>query len=52
MMKNIAYIINTFIGPVVNEKALYEILKENKIACDGLDVFEKKPIDPVIPFII
>ena len=51
MMKKTAYIINTSRGPVVDEKALYEALKEKKIAGTGLDVFEKEPIDPTNPLI-
>jgi glyoxylate reductase len=51
MMKKTAYIINTSRGPVVDGKALYEALKENKIAGAGLDVFEKEPIDLANPLI-
>ncbi len=43
MMKPTAYLINTSRGPVVDEKALIEALKEKTIAGAALDVFEKEP---------
>ena len=43
IMKPSAYLINTSRGPVIDEKALIEILKEKKIAGAALDVFEKEP---------
>lgn len=43
-MKKSAYIINVARGPVVNEKALYEALKNDMIAGAGLDVLCKEPI--------
>jgi D-3-phosphoglycerate dehydrogenase / 2-oxoglutarate reductase len=43
MMKPDAFLINTSRGGVVNEKALYHALKENKIAGAAIDVFEKEP---------
>ena len=42
-MKPTAYLINTSRGPVVDEKALYEALKKNRIAGAGLDVYENEP---------
>jgi glyoxylate reductase len=43
LMKKTAYLINNSRGPVVNEKDLYEALKEDRIAGAGLDVFEQEP---------
>ena len=42
-MKTSAYIINCARGGVVDEKALYNALKENKIAGAALDVYEEEP---------
>jgi len=43
MMKPDAYLINTSRGPIVDEKALVEALKDKKIAGAALDVFENEP---------
>ena len=42
-MKKNAYLINCSRGGTVDEKALYKLLKENKIAGAGIDVFENEP---------
>ncbi len=51
MMKRTAYLINTSRGPVIDEKALYEALKERVIAGAAMDVFEQEPIDPKSPLL-
>jgi len=43
MMKPTAYLINTSRGPVVDEKALVEALKNGVIKGAGIDVYEDEP---------
>ncbi len=43
LLKPTAYIINLARGPIWDEKALYTVLKEGKIAGAGSDVFEVEP---------
>jgi len=45
VMKKSAYLINTARGSIVDEKALYKVLREGWIAGAGLDVLEKEPPD-------
>ena len=42
-MKKTTYLINTSRGEIIDEEALYNALKEGKIAGAALDVFEKEP---------
>ena len=42
-MKEGAYLINAGRGPLVDEKALVQALRENRIAGAGLDVYENEP---------
>ena len=44
MMKSSAYLINASRGPVVDEVALIDALKNKNIAGAGLDVFEEEPL--------
>jgi D-3-phosphoglycerate dehydrogenase / 2-oxoglutarate reductase len=43
LMKKTAILINTSRGGIVNLAELDEALKENKISCAGIDVYEKEP---------
>jgi D-3-phosphoglycerate dehydrogenase len=51
MMKRTVYIINTSRGSVIDEKALFDILKSKMIAGAALDVVEKEPISPSNPLL-
>ena len=43
MMKDNAVIVNTARGAIIDEKALYHALAENKILGAGIDVFDHEP---------
>lgn len=49
LMRPTAYLINTSRGGVVDQEALYEVLKERRIAGAALDVFEKEPLEKDSP---
>ncbi|RAO99549.1 glyoxylate reductase [Petrotoga sp. 9PW.55.5.1] len=43
LIKKDAFVINTARGPVIDEKALYEKLKNNEIGGAAIDVYENEP---------
>ncbi|HPA59249.1 MAG TPA: C-terminal binding protein [Synergistales bacterium] len=48
-MKDSAFVVNTSRGPLVNEKELFDALKEGVIAGAALDVLEKEPPEGIHP---
>lgn len=48
-MRPTAYLVNTSRGPIVDEAALVEALREHRIAGAGLDVFDQEPLPPDHP---
>jgi glyoxylate reductase len=51
LMKKTAFLVNNSRGQVVDEKALYEALKNKQIAGAGLDVFEQEPLPADSPLL-
>ena len=51
LMKPTAYFINVARGPIVDERALCEVLTARRIAGAGLDVFEEEPTPPDNPIL-
>jgi D-3-phosphoglycerate dehydrogenase / 2-oxoglutarate reductase len=49
LMRPTAYLVNTSRGPVVDEPALVNALRERRIAGAALDVFEVEPLPPDSP---
>ncbi|SAL65808.1 D-isomer specific 2-hydroxyacid dehydrogenase [Caballeronia arvi] len=50
MMQRHALLVNTARGPIVNEQALIDALREKRIACAALDVFDQEPLPAEHPF--
>jgi len=50
-MKPTAVVVNTGRGPTIDEQALIEALREERIAAAGLDVLEREPPDPQSPLL-
>jgi phosphoglycerate dehydrogenase-like enzyme len=51
LMKKSAYLINTARGPILDENALYEALRDKQITGAGLDVFSIEPVTQENPFL-
>lgn len=51
LMKRSAVLLNVARGPIVDEKALTEALRDGRIRGAGLDVFETEPPDPANPLL-
>ena len=49
LMKSTAYLVNTSRGPIVDEAALIEALKNETIAGAGLDVYDVEPLPKAHP---
>ncbi len=50
-MKRTAFLVNTARGGIIDDKALYDALKANKIAGAALDVFVEEPTPPDNPLL-
>lgn len=51
LMHREAYFINIARGPIVDEQALIDTLRERRIAGAALDVFEQEPVEPGNPLL-
>ncbi len=51
LMKPSAYLISTARGPIVDQAALTEALRERRIAGAGIDVYEQEPVAPDDPLL-
>ncbi|RJQ48653.1 MAG: D-2-hydroxyacid dehydrogenase family protein [Desulfobacteraceae bacterium] len=50
-MKRASFLVNTSRGPIVDEHALVDALRKNRIAGAGLDVFDIEPLPAGHPFL-
>lgn len=51
LMRPSAYLINTARGAVVDERALYEALKDRRIAGAAIDVYQQEPLPAASPLL-
>ena len=51
LMKPSAYLINVARGPIIDQAALTDALRQHRIAGAGLDVFDQEPVDPADPIL-
>jgi phosphoglycerate dehydrogenase-like enzyme len=51
LIKDSAFLINVARGPVVDQRALTQVLRDRRIAGAALDVFEQEPIAPDDPLL-
>jgi phosphoglycerate dehydrogenase-like enzyme len=51
LMKPTAYLINTGRGALIDESALYDVLKEHRIAGAALDVYQQEPLPGSSPLL-
>ena len=49
LMKDGVFLVNTSRGPIIEESALAEALRQGKVWGAGLDVFEQEPLPPESP---
>ena len=50
-MKSTAVLVNTSRGPVIDEEALTDALRDGQLAAAGLDVFDVEPVKPDNPLL-
>jgi D-3-phosphoglycerate dehydrogenase len=51
LMRPTAHLVSAARGPIVDEAALIEALREGRIAGAALDVFQQEPVDPANPLL-
>lgn len=51
LMKPTAYLVNVARGPIVDQQALTNALREQRIAGAAVDVYEQEPVDPKDPLL-